>query len=305
MSYSVEYINCKICGSDRPKFLGFRGNLEYMGMPKLSTDQEHMVTSVVKCGRCGFIYTNPKIVLPSEKNLGFYNEPEEYLSSIGQGPLKLFKNTLNLIEKFTKHKGKLLDIGSGKGEFLAVAKIHGWEAFGVEPSKDFVRYANEKYGLDVQNCNLEGANFPESFFDVVTLNMVLEHIENPHALLSAIYKILNKDGLLYIEVPNMNSGLLKLVNLYYRFKEKDWSPLLSPLHPPYHCYGYGKSSLRLLCQLNKFKVKRTFIFGIGLRGFRRFRSGNRLKELVRNLVAKIFGWMKQGDILVALAKNSK
>lgn len=301
MGYSVEYINCRICGSDNAKLLGIRGNQEYQGAQALINNREHIVTNVVKCRQCGFIYTNPRIALPSESGLNFYNDSSEYLSSVSHDPLRLFDRTLDLIEKFTTHTGRLLDIGAGKGEFLAAAKKRGWEVFGIEPSQNFVKYAKDKYGIDIQWSCPEEANLSESFFDVVTLNMVLEHVENPHNLFMIVNKILKEDGLLYIEVPNMNSGLLKIINLCYRFKGKDWSPFLSPLHPPYHCYGYQKSSLSQLCSLNNFRVKKFFIQGIGLRGFRFRDSDNKFKQYILSLLAGVMSWLKQGDILIAFA----
>ena len=306
MSYSLEYINCKICGSDNTKFLGIRGNLEYLNAPPLVKNQEHMVTNVVKCRQCGFIYTNPRIISLSESEVDYYNDPEKYLSSVSDDPSRIFDKTLNLIEKFTKHTGKLLDVGAAKGEFLAAAKKRGWEVSGVEPSGNFVKYAKEKYGINIKNSFLEEANFPENSFDVVTLNMMLEHAENPHNLLQIINKILKKTGLLYIEVPNMNSGLLKLINLYYRFKGKYWSAFLSPLHPPYHCYGYQKSSLINLCSLNGFKIKKIIIQGIGLRGFRLGGRTSKLKQRTISILARLMSWLKQGDILVVFAvKHTK
>ncbi len=305
MSYPVEYMNCRICGSDSPKFLGFRGNLEYMGAPKSLAGKEHMVTSVVKCKRCGFVYTNPKIILPAEQRCSFYNDPEKYHSSICPDSREMFNKTLNLMERFNRQKGRLLDVGTGKAEFLAAARKRGWQVSGVEPSGNFVQYTKEKFGLQVQNSTLEEANFPEDYFDAVTLNMVLEHIDQPHSLLSTIYKILKKDGLLYIEVPNMDSMLLKLIKIYYMFTGKDWSPHLSPLHYPYHCYGYGRSALRALCQRNGFTIKKFFIFGIGLRGFRPYAGRNKFKEKARNILANFFGLVNQGDILIAVALKNE
>jgi len=303
MSYTVEYISCRVCASDNTKFLGIRGNLEYWGAPALADNREHIVTNVVKCRQCGFVYTNPRIALSLERGYDFYNDSEEYLSSVSHDPLRIFDKTLDLIERFTKHKGRLLDIGAGKGEFLAAAKKRGWEAFGIEPSQKFVKYAKEKYGIAIQQSYPEEAVFSENFFDVVTLSMVLEHVEDPHKLLMIISKILKENGLLYIEVPNMNSGLLKIINLYYRLKGKGWSPFLSPLHPPYHCYGYQKSSLIKLCGLNNFRVKKFFVKGIGLRGFRFCGTDNKLKQGIICLLARAMSWLKQGDILIALASK--
>jgi len=303
MSYAVEYINCKICGSDQPKFLGFRGNLEYMDAPRLNPSQEHMATAVVKCRKCGFVYTNPKIIVSAEKEPCFYKEPERYYSSVCSDPLKVFDKALNLIQRFSNKMGRLLDVGAGKGEFLAAAKMQGWEVFGVEPSLNFVRYAKEKYGVDIRNSSLEEANFPDNFFDAVALNMVLEHIEDPHSMFSAIHRVLKADGLLYIEAPNMSSGLLKIINFYYRLTRRGWSPLLSPLHPPYHCYGYQASSLRMLCRMNNFAVKKIFIFGIGLRGFRSFGNNSKFKGILRIILARTLGAINRGDILIAIANK--
>ena len=52
--------------------------------------------------------------------------------------------------------------------------------------------------------------------------------------------------------------------------------------------------------MNKFMVKKLFIFGIGLRGFRSY-SDNKFAEKMRNMLAGFFGLIKQGDILIALA----
>lgn len=304
MSYPVEYINCRICGNDRPKFLGLRGNLEYMNAPKLAPNQEHMVTNVVKCRKCGFVYTNPLIVILPEIKASFYNEPKEYNASIHDSdPLKVFNRSLDLIEKSVQQKGRLLDIGSGKGEFLAAAKIKGWETFGVELSKKFTNYANTKYGVNVENIEFEKMDFPDNYFDVVTLNMVLEHIDNPHDLMVKINKILKQKGVLYIEVPNMNSWLLKIINLCYKFQGKNWSSLVSPLHHPFHCYGYQSFSLSLLCKMNNFRIKKILILGIGLRGFYHDRDLGTFKIFIRNLLANIFSWINKGDILIAITRK--
>lgn len=73
------------------------------------------------------------------------------------------------------------------------------------------------------------------------------------------------------------------------------------LHYPYHCYDYGRSSLKLLCEMNRFMIKKFFIFGIGLRSFRHHINSSKFQEKMRDLLAKFLGWTKQGDILVVIA----
>ncbi len=301
MSYSVKYISCKICGADTPKFLGFRGNLEYEGA-LFSPGQEHIATSVVKCKKCGFVYTNPFIIINPEEKGSLYTDPQDYASSVCQeDPLKVFSLNLNIIESFIGYsKGRLLDIGSGKGEFLAAAGKRGWEVFGVEPSKEFVNFSKDKYGLDNLNPDLKKANFPSDYFDVVTLNMALEHIDEPREVSSEIGRMLKKNGGLLIDVPNTGSLLLKLIGIYYKLKGKEWSALLSPLHYPYHCWGYDAHALKtLLCSCG-FKVVKLKAYGIGLRGFRRREELGWFRWLALKLFSGLFGFMGKGDILIAV-----
>ena len=301
MSYTVKYSVCSVCGADMPKFLGIRGNLEYSGAPELEAGQEHMVTNVVSCRRCGFVYTNPRIEAPARNSSDHYDDPEQYYSSVcADDPLKVFDFSLELIEKRCGHRGRLLDVGCGKGEFLAAAKSRGWDAFGVEVSPNLAGYAAQKYGLSIHISDLAGAKFPPEHFDAAALNMALEHIDDPRALILEINRVLKPGGKLYIEVPNTSSLLLKLISVYYRFKGLDWSPLLSPLHYPYHNYGYNRSCLRRLLGLGGFKTEKIIIRGIGLRGFRPRALIGKFGVGVMCLLSGFFNLFNQGDVLIAV-----
>lgn len=301
MGYAVNYNVCAVCGADMPKFLGLRGNLEYSGAPVLEAEQEHMVTNVVICRRCGFVYTNPRIDESAQNKTGRYDDPQQYQSSVcADDPLKVFNFSLGLIERYCRHKGRLLDVGCGKGEFLAAAKKRGWDIFGVEPSPNLADYAVKNYGLNIRNSDLAGAAFPSGHFDAVALNMALEHVDHPRELVLEIARILKKGGKLYIEVPNTSSMLLKLIILYYRIRGLDWSPLLSPLHYPYHSYGYNKKCLRVLLDLGGFKLEKVVIRGIGLRGFRPQASIGPLGAGAMCLLSGFFNLFNQGDVLIAV-----
>lgn len=302
MSYEVQYINCKICGSDMPKILGLRGNLEYSGAFMLESQEEHIVTNVVRCRKCGFVYTNP-LILSNPKKM--YDNAQEYKPSAdGIDPKLLFNISLGLIEKYSV-KGKLLDIGCGKGEFLALAKERGWQAYGVEPSGSFANYAFEKYNSDIKRNILEYADFGDSFFDAVTMNMVLEHLDNPKATIAQVNKLLKKGGILFIEVPNMDSLMLKFASIYFRLKKKEWSPFLSPLHYPYHCYGYNVSSLRYLLESFNFEIKKVLVTSITLRGMRHRSSVGLFERMSCRLLSEFCGFLGKGDILTVIATKKK
>ena len=298
----VQYISCKICGSDNPRFLGIRGNLEYSGAQPLKRDEKHIVTNVVRCRKCGFVYINPFI---SEKNFNrSYANPEEYNASADNvDPKELFNYTFSLIKKHACDKGTLLDVGCGKGEFLYLVKEKGWQVYGIEPSENLAAYAATKYRLDIK-LNIENAGFKDSFFDVVTLNMALEHIDNPKDIILEIKRVLKKNGLLFIEVPNMDSLMLRLATLYFRLNRKDWSPLLSPLHHPYHSYGYNISSLRFLLEQSGFKIKKFIIRDSSMRGVRNKESVSWIEKHLCRFVSRIAGFIGRGDVLMAIVVNN-
>ncbi len=87
------------------------------------------------------------VTLPVPSDLENYYKSEDYISHTNASKSvfdKLYqrvrKHTLqkklstNKLFNFTEKK--LLDIGSGTGDFLATCKNDGWNVFGVEPSKE-------------------------------------------------------------------------------------------------------------------------------------------------------------------------
>ena len=80
-------------------------------------------------------------------------------------------------------------------------------------------------------------------FDVITMVHVIEHVKNPKQFLSRAIKLLNKDGVLYVETPNLNSWL-------YRIEQKNYTFLT----PPEHLYIFSKDSFRQILK-NKLDAK--------------------------------------------------
>ena len=156
------------------------------------------VFQMVKCASCQFVYLNPR---PTEQALlEFYQDylPRETSSIEGwkkmMGPI--FRRSAHLIKRF-KDKGKLLDVGTGFGFFLAEMKRQGWEGEGIEISRKGMNYGREVLKLTVHPGPLEEIGFPEKAFDVVTGFYVIEHLPYPMAFLRECYRILKPGGFLY------------------------------------------------------------------------------------------------------------
>ncbi|MCC7050397.1 MAG: class I SAM-dependent methyltransferase [Bacteroidia bacterium] len=101
---------------------------------------------------------------------------------------------------------KYLEVGGGHGLFIseAIKQLPTVADFtlldisptSIEVSKKFVKHDFVNYILsDVFEYN------PESKFDFITMGEVLEHVEDPVALLKKLKSLLNKGGKLFITTP--------------------------------------------------------------------------------------------------------
>jgi SAM-dependent methyltransferase len=226
---------CEICGGGNARLL-------------VSIEGFH----IGKCTRCGLIYvTNPldESELPElySKQYFFELETTEYSPDSRDLNMKRHfsynQQRLHALERFAK-TGRLLDVGCGPGLFLVSARKRSWKVTGVDISEKAARFARSKFGLDVISGAIEQANLSEGAFDVITMWHLLEHTSHPLGTLRTAKKLLNADGMLLIEVPNVNSLSAKIRRK--RFAES--------ARPIYHRYYFSLTSLARLARLAGFDV---------------------------------------------------
>ena len=118
----------------------------------------------------------------------------------------VFDKSADLIESRTKSgRGGLLDIGCGYGFFLQEMKCRGWKVEGIEVSEVGRQFVREKWGTHVYSQPLEGLALSENLFDVVTLFYVVEHVDDPLALLKEVNRILKPGGLVFLNFGQLKS----------------------------------------------------------------------------------------------------
>lgn len=229
-------VHCAICDSQRFKVLGYHGGwAHHRGLG--------IASRIVRCRECGFIYANPT---PFPVDFSHYSNPDHYFKSHDvQAKVDVYHGLLKRAEGWQEgKKGRMLDIGCGRGESLVAAKEDGWEAVGLEPSEDFVKFGREELGVDVQQGFLEHTDFPDASFDVIIMNAVLEHLYNPMEVLREARRLLRKGGLIFINVPNEAGLFFKVGRLFYRLCGRSWCLNLSPTFEPYHVAGFSPATLR-------------------------------------------------------------
>lgn len=242
---SRGFVDCPLCGSPHFEVLGVRGNREHTGADPAASP--HIWTNVARCARCDFVFANPPIPEAAELEAAHYGDASTYDATESVARTRaMFRARLMRIGRYVQG-GRLLDVGAGKGEFLREAREAGYEVEGVEPSADFCEFAAHRYGLRVHHGVLglgEAPAIRERSFDVVTLNHVLEHVARPLDLLDLLRHYQRSGGVLFVEVPNVDANLARATDLWFRLRGRDWSCRLSPVHPPFHSYGYTPRSLR-------------------------------------------------------------
>jgi len=145
------------------------------------------------------IYTNPQ---PTGKTLTRY-----YTTALRYGEFNenYSETQLNFIEKYSKKDfNSIFDIGAYNGAFLNLAKKRGYKTGGIEPSKEETRNAWSKYRINLYNgffTNKFAASLNKKF-DVVTINHVLEHVQDPMEFIQNAINITRSNKYIFIDVPN-------------------------------------------------------------------------------------------------------
>lgn len=162
--------------------------------------------NIAQCGACGYIFDNPR---PAERDLiEFYSQPGKYDSWLAEldARQRLWKRRLKKVQPTTK-PGSLLDVGTGIGQFLALARGSFSEVYGTEVSAAAIKICREKYNLNVYQGTVEDLAAQGKMFDNISLFHVLEHVTHPKSVLQACRSLLCEDGVLVIAVPNEVASL--------------------------------------------------------------------------------------------------
>lgn len=210
---------------------------------------------VIECEICGFRHIVP---LPTpETQKAFYEEEfyqaekATYLTDADedfdwkQVEVKL---RLSVTEQLLATNGKrLLDIGSGPGDFLAVGQALGWEVVGVEPSRVACEHAQAR-GVDVRLGFFDAAMASDlGMFDFIHMSEVLEHVADPTDLLKVAVSLLKPGGVICVSTPNDFNPMQKAV--VERFDKSEWW-----IVPDHHLNYFNFDSLEKLIEKAGCKV---------------------------------------------------
>jgi 2-polyprenyl-3-methyl-5-hydroxy-6-metoxy-1,4-benzoquinol methylase len=182
-------------------------------------------------------------------------------------------------DSWIKHSDVVLDYGCGSGVLLPIISSFSNEVHGFDVVPSFVDLAKDLLNMEhIKNVSVYNENefknkFFENCFDVIIINDVLHHMENPKDAIDNAYKLLKPEGKLIILEQNRLNPAMFILQVcdqnerkwlkmgYFKYYEKicgqkfevikkDWSPLV-----------YGPSSRLVLtiaeiCERFPFKLLR-------------------------------------------------
>jgi 2-polyprenyl-3-methyl-5-hydroxy-6-metoxy-1,4-benzoquinol methylase len=151
---------------------------------------------------------------------------------------------LSLLAEFVAPGATLLDVGAGRGRFVAAASAAGYRASGIEPSQRGVEAARA-LGVELRQAAVAQAAVAAGTLDAITLWHVLEHLEDPGGAIAQLAGWLRPGGTLLVGVPN-------LASLQARLGGERWYHLDVPRHRVH----YTPAGLSALLNAHGFTVMR-------------------------------------------------
>ena len=211
----MDNIACPVCGGAAFKKLSF------FSVPSRYDKKKY---PLYKCHGCGLIRPRP---LPYTERTKYDIYDEEGLTKCYNPDVKkidfesreykdYFKN-FRAYARYIKDlgiKGRHLDIGCGSGHLMQISRGMGLDPQGVELNPGIARALCEA-GFNVQTEEIASPVYPAGSYALVTMNHVLEHIDDLQPFVDRVRCLLKDDGYIILGVPYIYGLMPRLLRTFW------------------------------------------------------------------------------------------
>lgn len=236
---------CRVCGNKekfssfiaKDYFLGSKENYNYILCPNCnSLSLVEIPNNLADLYKNYYSFKAPKRISTFKKfayqfilnNSNFFSKKlSSSLKNQDDLPIKSFQ-PIDI-----SSTSKILDVGCGAGALLELLYDLGYKnCLGIDP---FLEADIQKpSGLSLKK--LDFFELDEKF-DLIMFHHVFEHFPNPKDVLKHIYKLLNKNGICIVRIPDIDSYS------FLRYKENWFS-----IHAPFHISLPSRKGMSLLAK---------------------------------------------------------
>ena len=163
---------------------------------KLRGERTHKEIDLYQCGDCKSLY-NPSGY--KEDNIALLGDTWWHINEFSH-TTTFARDLIKRMKELNPGANSILDIGAGIGSLLSVSREFRLDTEGVEPNPFAVLYGKRELSLDI-TCSYFHSKLFDKKFDLITIISVLEHLEDPRSLFEEAIKSLNKNGLLFVNMP--------------------------------------------------------------------------------------------------------
>jgi ubiquinone/menaquinone biosynthesis C-methylase UbiE len=221
--------HCLVCGSTKPAARLYRG--------------------ILRCRTCNYVYAD--MCLTDEELFALYDERffsgAEFSDYADDEKFfrKNFRLRINELKCFldpARHKS-LLEIGSAYGFFLDAVRDEFESVQGIDITEAGVRYARDRFKLDVVQADFLIHDFGAKKFDLVCMWDTIEHLRAPDLYVEKIARHTDSGALLAVTTADIES-------LNARLRGAQWRMI----HPPTHLHYFSTATLTRLLDNYGFDV---------------------------------------------------
>lgn len=229
--------DCPVCGSEDKSEIAYLARMDEGRLDSFAFASrklpEYMHLRLLKCPICSVLYASPAFT--AEFLAGAYRDASYDSHDEAEYAAASYAKQLGPILPLLGDREAALEIGAGNGAFLRHLRRAGFrEVIGVEPSHLAVASADKDTRSLIRVGMFRACDFEPNTLTLLSSFQTMEHIRDPRELCVDAYRLLRRDGAIFLICHDYGSWVTRLLG------ER------SPIFDIEHLQLFSSSSLRFL-----------------------------------------------------------